>query len=108
MLDNAASGAIAREHSPSFHHGAKANTALTPFETAMFVLGLHGKRRQLMTMLGHRITRGAVIHWRKGRHSPPAWAIETMLAALDSKRAELDHAAALLAAQLEKRNATPR
>ncbi len=104
MLQREPSGAGKAEHAPTIHTDAPGVTPLTPvFEHAMTALELHGKRRKLMTLLGWRVTRGAVIHWRKGRHAAPAWALETIRTALDARRQIIDHATALVQAELEKR-----
>lgn len=86
--------------------GARHNVA-PPIERAFGLLGLHGKRRELMALFGKRITRGAVLHWRKGRRSAPAWALDTVARELDSQIAERAHVASELRAELEKRNTKP-
>ncbi len=107
MMEQAPSAAAEHARGQIIHTAPDTQNMVTPpIEQALSVLGLHGRRRELMALLQHRITRGAIIHWRKGRRPAPVWAIKTLRSALGAKRAAIEHVDSLLAAELEKRKAS--
>ena len=87
-------------------HGAR-NPVTPPIDLALKRLGLIGRRRAMSALFGERVTRQAVINWRRGRRQTPAWAIAAVRTALRSEAESFLHLDALLA-ELEKRNANPR
>lgn len=90
---------------PTFHtaHGSR-QPVTPPIDLALKRLGLIGRRRDMAALFGERVTRQAVINWRKGRRQTPAWAIAAVRTALRSQAESFLHLDALLA-ELEKRNA---
>ncbi len=106
MVEQASGAAIESARAPTIHTAPNARHAVAPvLERAFGMLGLHGDRKRMMALLGYRITRGAVLHWRKGRRPAPAWALDRVARQLESDIAERAHVASLLRAELEKRNA---
>lgn len=106
MAEQSESGTIQDDRAQSFHQAPRLVVLVTPpIELALGELGLHGKRRAMLDLFDRRITRGAVIHWRKGRRTTPAWAIKLAREAIAAKRRALDHVDSLLLAQLERRRA---
>jgi hypothetical protein len=65
---------------PKYRAMLPRDTVPIPFAQAMAVLGLslNGARH----LLGDRVTRGAVKHWKKGRRAVPIWATEVLNARL--------------------------
>lgn len=77
--------------------------ALFPWHAAEYP----GVLRGFTALFAGRTADATVRDWRRGKRQPALWAIETVLTALSTRIEALQHARALLAAELEKRNAKP-
>ncbi len=81
------------ERSAADYDGAGAYTsnarsdAVTPAFEQAFQLAFPpppelSQRKASLQLLGDKVTRVAIVHWRKGRRKPPAWAIDRVTARL--------------------------
>lgn len=62
-----------------------------------------GLQRGMVAVLHNRVKADTIKKWRQGLRAIPLWAIELIRAELGRRRQAIDHADALLAAELEKR-----
>jgi hypothetical protein len=70
---------------------------LCPTAKALELLAPGTSPAKLATgLFGGQATRHAIIGWRKGRHRPPAWARELLIASLYNRAAEYQAAARAL------------
>lgn len=66
-----------------------------------------GIERGMVATLGARSTANTIRKWRQGARRTPAWVAAAVLEELERRRRAIEHAEALLRAELEKRNAKP-
>lgn len=48
-----------------------------------------GRRASVLKLFGHRVTWGAISHWRHGRRALPQWARELLIEAMETRVSEL-------------------
>lgn len=89
----------------SFHQAPFTVPRVTPpFAAAIERLKLIGRRRAMSAVFGGRVTRQAIIHWRKGRRAVPRWALQMVHRELKREAESFLHHAAMIAAEIERAN----
>lgn len=103
-MEQASSASTADTRAPTIHTALDSVARVTPpFEQAIRKLNLIGRRKAMAALFGERVTRQAVINWRKSRRTAPSWAIEALTAAVARERESFANLESLLRAELEKR-----